>query len=196
MSLAGIKMQLLRISTLKTDIKGDLFFKLVTPDYKDPLDDNAQYTIGDSGLPATFKVIDADRGSSMTGGILVSPSLRQTIYDFNRYVTEEIKKDDPQPPMVLKGVIGTQFAVDSNNIAIKTDEFTVTDIISFDKYLSDFLKLIVGWDSWQHIIDREGVSPGSSAQDPPSTSYSEDEDDDDEDEDWEADDDDDDDDRW
>jgi len=193
-SPAGIKMQLLQISTRKSDIKGDPFFKLVRPDYSDPLDAEAQYTIGEAGLPVAFKAIDPDRGSSMTGGIIVSPSLRQTIFDFNRYVAEELKKDDPQPPIVLKGIIGTQFALGIKNDRIKTDEFTVTEVIDFDKYLTTFLKLIHGWDSWEHIIERNGVSPGSNAQAPPQSSYDEDDDDDDDDEDWESDDDDDD--RW
>jgi len=190
-------MQLLRISTLKTAIKGDHFFKLVTPDYIDPLDEEAKYTIGETGLPATFKVIDPDRGGTMTGGIIVNPTLRQTIFDFNRYIAVELKKDTPIPPVILKGVIGTQFALSIKNDAIKTDEFIVTEIIDFDKYLRTFLKLIHGWDSWEHIIERNGVTPGSTAQEPPRSSFYDDDDDtDDDDEDWESDDDDDEEDRW
>lgn len=173
-------MQLL-ISTPETsDIKGDLFYKIVTPDFVDPLDAEAQYIIGERDLPVTFTADNPDRGSSMTGGIIVSPSLRQTVFDFNRYVIEELKKDTPIPPVVLKGRIGEHFALSIKNDAVKTDKFIVTDIITFDKYLSTFLKLIHGWDSWEHIIERNGVSPGTTAQEPPER----DDDDDDDDEDW------------
>lgn len=192
----GLIMELRRFTPDKEAQEGLTFFKLVGADYGDPYNPETIFDIPeDATFPIAFEPTEPDRTSNMNGGLFVSPSLRATISDFNKYVKEELKKEDPQPPKVLKGYIGDQYAVNATNTSIKTDLFIVTDVIDWDKLVRQFLRPIHGWDSWEHVREREGVTPGSLTTPPPADVWEDDEEEDedwDEDDDWELDDEDDD----